>query len=90
MSDTDKQVTDIVNQATDLFYEAAREFSKIQALAWAADQVLLDNDGTINTLELHSRVSYIIQVIAEQAEMAKGYYDVAASKIRSESIQSPE
>lgn len=71
-----------LKEVRDLLYKAAHEFSRIKALAWAADQLLCDSgDATIDHLELGSRISYIIQVIVEKAGNECLYFDTEASKV---------
>lgn len=72
---------DQIDQASKELWSAAGDFSRLQAIAWAADQVLDNRDNTISELELLSRVSYLLQIIAEKAGIASQHYDVSAAKI---------
>lgn len=67
-----------LKHASNLLSDASHEFARIQAIAWAVDELLTGCSANIDATELQGRVSYLLQTLTEHAGNACSRFDKAA------------
>jgi len=73
-----------LEQARVLLEKAGHEFSRVNALAWAVDQLFCENrDCTITRMEFESRIAYLVELIVEKTGKESDFFDDAAARVNS-------